>query len=377
MQLNDYIDRLVARSLGQSCLVRPRIPSIFEDQNFYAGSVGDNSSVPMRSPNALQQMKTAEDPMQQYESNEHLPDSKTHHRNSQKRRDLSEQRDDLSHHLSDAASPSMYSKSMAMRAAPSKPITIGPIPQKSAYSDTISPESISPGSNSPESISAGSNSPESIYSGSISPEYVSSAPISQDSISSGSISPETTSAPPVHAVLESAGPEQSDIGLRTKIANPQFREPDKAQARKNDADMVLDRGRAVFPSDNGSFGEMADPSHTGKAAAQEKLNMGIGRTYIKSAHVGGNEDIASRELSDLLVQSLSVQSQLAEAFRLSMQPANKPRRESDVEANIQVTIGRVEVRAVPEHATAARQRPAPNVSSGLEEYLKKPKRGGR
>lgn len=228
---------------------------------------------------------------------------------------------------------------------------------------------------SSKSVSSGLIHPESDSSRAISQKSASSSHTSQESDSSRAISPKSMSRSPVHSALES--PDQSDISLQTKRKNPQSHKPDNEQASKKDANMGFDKSRTVFPPDHESFGKMADPSNTGKTAARGESNMDLERAYIKRANAVRSEDMASRELNDLLSQSLLVQSQLAEAFRLSMQPANKPRREDEVEKNIQVTIGRIEVRAVPERATPARQKAAPAVRSGLEEYLKKPKRGGR
>lgn len=389
MQVTDYIDRLVARSLGQSYLVRPRNPCIFEDKIFHAGSADDDFSGTIRSQHASQQdrlgMKNAEYPIQRLESNEDLPDSKTHHSNSRRRSDLSELREEFRHYLSDAALSSAPSKIAISDADNSKSTSFSSNPPNSIYSGQISPEAVSSMPISSKSVSSGSIHSESDSSRQVSPESSSSShtslesdsqrPISPESASSRSISPGTIPQSPVDSALDS--PEQSDIGLQTKRKNPQTYKLDNELASKNHANRDLDKSRTVFLPDHGRFGKMIDPKNAGKTAARIESNMDLEMAYIKKATSGGYGNMASKELNELLLQSLSVQSQLAEAFRLSMQPANKPRREGEVEKNVQVTIGRVEVRAVPERATPARQKPLANVGSSLEEYLKKPKRGGR
>jgi hypothetical protein len=76
-----------------------------------------------------------------------------------------------------------------------------------------------------------------------------------------------------------------------------------------------------------------------------------------------------------LNRALSLQSQLARAFRPRATSLETPGPEGNDGANIQVTIGRVEVRAVSQAAAPARQSrsPAPQ-PSGLEEYLRRPKK---
>ena len=375
MQVNDYIDRLVARCMGQNLLLRPRNPCIFEDQIFRAGSAGDDSSGTIRSQQARLGMKTADDSIEKLKSNEYLPDSKTHHSDSRRKSDLSELREELKHYLSDAGSPSAPFKIAAIEVDKSKSIYVNSIPPDSIYPGAISPEAVSSMPISSKSVSSGSIHSESGSSNQVSPESDSSIRTSPESALSRPISPKSVLLSPVHSALES--PEQSNISLQLKRKNQPSHKQDNELASKNNENIGFDKRRTVFPPDHGSFEKMADLSDTGKTAVRRESNMDLERAYIKRTTAGRYEDMASKELNDLLLQSLSVQSQLAEAFRFSMQPANKPRSEGEVEKNIQVTIGRVEVRAVPERATPASQNIAPIARSSLEEYLKKPKRGGR
>jgi hypothetical protein len=102
-------------------------------------------------------------------------------------------------------------------------------------------------------------------------------------------------------------------------------------------------------------------SKAGVARSMSSLNASIARP---SAQADQSPPLPSRVM------------QPGEAHRFRPETRRVPNRVQNGEPTIQVTIGRVEVRAVPEQTGRARKERSPSPVMGLDEYLRRRAKGG-
>jgi hypothetical protein len=166
--------------------------------------------------------------------------------------------------------------------------------------------------------------------------------------------------------LEEPALEKTSAALRHSLSSPRLSKPQVPQpsivghneTRLPPADARSLPKPAIQPdvgaaSDNG-FGSAECPS--------------IGSLDEAIAQPFGRQDRSS-PLRSRVVQPGAARRLRPEAFQL-------PTRVQNAEPTIQVTIGRVEVRAVPEQAGRARKERSPSPVMGLDEYLRRRVKGG-
>jgi hypothetical protein len=161
--------------------------------------------------------------------------------------------------------------------------------------------------------------------------------------------------------LEEPAIEKTSAARPQSLAFPRAAEPQIPQCSTTG-----DKETRLRPADRQSLPKLATQPDIG-AAFDDRFES-AGSYSIDSLHEALAQPFGRPPQSPVM--------QPGAARRLRLEPLQIPTRVQKAEPTIQVTIGRVEVRAVPEQAGRARKERSSSPVMGLNEYLRRRAKGG-